>query len=161
MRCTCGKPGTITLKRRDFPYCQECFRHAVVRLFRLEAGEGPVHLKPSSATADPWDAFYRGAITAIAQDARREVIEDEAGAIPGCAEYAAAKAIEFLMGRTKTLTNVFPSSVTREELERFFKPAPKEVGDVIEQDLERLEERYPGTLASVLRSAHDRVKEKQ
>jgi hypothetical protein len=153
MRCTCGKPGTISLKRRDFPYCEECFRHTIIKLFRHEAGDGPLYVRPG-VTAH--DRYYREALEALARDARRDVIEDDNGMTPGCAERAAAAATTFLLGARDKQEQIIPATITREELERFFKPAPQEIEDPIERDLRLLEERYPGTLASVLKSANDR-----
>jgi len=165
MRCTCGKPGTIILRRRSFPYCEECFRHTIVKLFRAEVGDGPVFVqprKPQPDTADhELDEYYRQALQALAQEARREIIEDTQGAVPGSCERAAAAASRFLFGEQETLLRVIPASIYREELERFFKPAPKETSDAVERDLSRLEERYPGTLASVIKSAEDRVEKQQ
>ncbi len=158
MRCTCGKPGTIVLKRRDFPYCEECFRHTLIKRFRHEAGEGPILIRPSS---NAQDEYYRGALDALAQNARREVVEDAQGATPGCTERAAAAAATFLLGSSATQERVIPATITREELERFFKPMPQNKEDAMERDLRALEEQYPGTLASVLRSADDRVEKKQ
>jgi hypothetical protein len=67
--------------------------------------------------------------------------------------------MRFLTGESKQREQVVAATLSREELERFFKPAPQEIEDAIERDLQALEKQYPGTLASVLRSADDRVLE--
>ena len=152
MRCTCGKPGTISTHRRDFPYCRECFTQHIARTARKDAGQGPVRLR-----ADPERAIWNEMAQAVCVVAGRELIciDDEATrdvATAGCAEIAASETLRVLFGETSTLQHVFPRSLTLEELQAFYTPLTGVQFDSLTQDVRALEDRYPGTIASILKS---------
>jgi hypothetical protein len=125
--------------------------------------EETILLRPNTAPAQSPEhrayTYYREALEELAKQARRTVIEDEKGALPGCAERAAIEATRFLFDETMTFERVIPETISREELERFFKPAPQEIMSPTEHDLEHLEERYPGTISSILKSAKERAEQ--
>jgi hypothetical protein len=155
MRCACGQPGTIELKRRELPYCTSCFEHMLVRAARAEIGDGALRLVPATKENQPWHA----AATQLASAARREVVLDENGCVPGCAEIAATHAIQFLFQDApgEALVHVFPRTIRKEELQLFYTPLTEIPLSDEARELMNLETVHPGTIASVLRSAEERT----
>jgi hypothetical protein len=142
MRCTCGKPATITVSRRELPYCQECFEQLISSCIRREVLEGPVRLKGTPG-------YFLDAVTAACTLARREIIHDEHGRTPGCAETQAAATLHYLLGHTTVHEHHFPTSITLEELQTFFKPEQPVELDSLIYDLLALDKTHPGTIRSI------------
>lgn len=146
MRCSCGRPGTIALRRRELPYCEACFHAFIAHAIRLEAGEGPILLQPMEQ--DKPTTFFPAAVRKACELAKRTVIEDPEGAVPGCQETAAAATLKYVLGREAERTRIFPASITLEELQTFFKGPPPEL-DSLTRELLTLDAQYPGTTASI------------
>jgi len=142
MRCSCGKPGAIQTSRREMAYCQGCFEQHISKCVRHEAQEGPVRLKPVRG-------FFLEAAKAACELARREVVLDEQGLVPGCGETAAAATIRYMLGYTQSREQHFPKSITLQELQTFFKADKAVQLDSITQELIEFEKRYPGTINSI------------
>ena len=141
MRCSCAKPATISIPRREMPYCEDCFIQLLARLTRTEAGAGPVTLRST-------EGFYGDAATKLLSLARREVQLSDSGFIPGCQDTQARAVLNYQFGITDTLEQHFPASITRQELQMFMRCTPPEV-DEIDRELAHLEQTYPGTIASI------------
>ncbi len=162
MRCTCGQPGSIVTKRRDFPYCQECFKQHIIRAARKEAGKAPVRLQPAQSSDNATDnlsssADWEAAVRAICEAAGRKCTADREGAVPGCAEIAAAEFLNVLLGIKASAERVFPSSISYEEMQLFYSPLATVKLDKLAEEVRVLEDRYPGTVSSILHSAADRA----
>ena len=155
MLCSCGQKGTIVAARRELPYCKICFEQHLAKQVRKEVSKGSLLLKPSTGTNELATRKWEECARALAELARREVIEDEKGLIPGCAEIAAAQAIRYLFGQTPEHIKVFPKNITHEELQSFFSELPA-LEDNVAVELQKMEQLYPGTLASIIKSTEER-----
>ena len=143
MRCSCGSSGTIVLARRDLPYCTSCFEQLIVSLVRKEAGKEPVQLRPMHG-------YFLDAVQAACKLAKREVQFSETGKTPGCTETAAAAVLRYLLGYTDAQEDVFPKTVTLEELQTFFKAEQPVILDALTEELIAFDKAYPGTTRSIV-----------
>jgi hypothetical protein len=144
MLCSCGKQGVHELKRREMPYCQECFEHLLSKLVRSEVPNASIELQDG-------DPYYTAACSALCLLAKRQVTfisDNKKGLIPGCQETQAVANMQFLLGYCPKREVHFPSSITREELQRFFKGVPPKI-TTVEEELSNIEQTHPGTIASV------------
>lgn len=145
MRCSCGKQGSIQVRRRALPYCPDCFSSMLAREVRREIGTQSFSLQARTG-------FYADAAKQLLTLARREFTEKPDGKIPGCQETQAAAVIRYAFGEDATLEHHFPASITREELQRFMRLEPP-AEDSIGVELATLEAQYPGTVASIAKHA--------
>ncbi len=149
MLCSCGAQGKHYFVRREMPYCDACLEHLIVGEIRRE-------LRDQHASIQEEEGYFLDAVRYACKKAQREIRYSPKGARPGCLEIAAAAHIKFLLGISTEQETVFPTSVTFEEMQTFFKPHKPVELDSITQELISFDKAYPGTTRSILRSKQAR-----
>jgi hypothetical protein len=99
------------------------------------------------------DNYFFHAVQALCALAKKPVSTGALGKIPGCAETAASATVAFLLGHTPQKADVFPKSITLEELQTFFKADEPVVLDQLTEELITFEKQYPGTINSINKHA--------